>query len=168
MRIRPYRTLDNQIEGAVITFVDISQLKKTQALLEQSREFAESIVDAVRQPLIVLDASLRVVSANRRFYHHFGVPADQTEGRLLFDLGHRQWDTPRLRSLLEEVLSKESSFDDYEVTAEFEHLGHRVMRLNARRILQKDRNASMILLAIEDVTEAIPGGRADESEEQAS
>src|SRR5580700_11153497 len=95
---------------------------------------AESIVETVREPLVVLDGQLRVLRVNRSFYQAFGVQPEETEGRLLYDLGNRQWDIPRLRTLLEEILPQHTTVDDFEVEHAFPSIGRRVMLLNARRI----------------------------------
>jgi two-component system CheB/CheR fusion protein len=152
LRIRPYRTLENVIDGAVITFVDITQRKQMEAALREAQLFAESIVATVREPLVVLDENLQVVSANRAFYDTFQVEPDETLGRALYDLGDGQWDIPALRQLLEEILPHNSAFDDLQVTHEFRQIGRRTMLLNARRILSEAGQTGLILLAIEDVT----------------
>ena len=113
----------------------------------------EDIVETVREPLLVLDSDLRVLSANRSFYASFKVIPEETIGKLIYDLGNRQWDIPLLRTLLEEILPKNIKFDDYEVEHNFSGVGHKIMLLNARRILQQEKKSQMILLAIEDVTE---------------
>jgi PAS domain S-box-containing protein len=122
---------------------------------EESRADAlahvRGIVDTVREPLLVLDGRLRVRSANRSFYRTFRVSPRATEGQLLYDLGNGQWDIARLHSLLEEILSQNASFDDYEVEHDFPDIGRKVMLLNARRLRQA--GTELILLAIEDVTE---------------
>lgn len=110
-----------------------------------------SIVDTVRQPLVVLDSRLRVQSANRSFYRTFRVSPQETAGRLLYDLGNGQWDIPGLRTSLEEVLSQNTSFDDFEVERNFPDIGRKVMLLNARQL--RPEGCQRILLAIEDVTE---------------
>jgi two-component system, chemotaxis family, CheB/CheR fusion protein len=112
----------------------------------------EDIVETVREPLIVLDSDLMIVSANRSFYNSFRVTPDETIGHLIYDLGNRQWDIPRLRTLLEEILPKNNKFDDYEVEHIFSKIGHKIMLLNARRITHKEIGSQMILLAIEDIT----------------
>jgi len=163
MRILPYRTQDNAIDGVVITFVNITAQREMQAqlqaaqLAEQAHAFAESIVETVRESLLVLDADLRVVSANDAFLHAFGVSKAETVEKPLYDLGNGQWNIPALRKLLEEVLPKRTIVKDYTVTHTFEHLGTRVMRLNARELRQIDGQPRMILLAIDEVTgEATP------------
>jgi PAS domain S-box-containing protein len=111
------------------------------------------ILDSIREPLVFLDPRLQVVKANRSFYQTFKVEPEETEGMLIFDLGNRQWDIPKLRELLEEILPQNSVFDDLEVEHTFETIGRKVMHLNARRIYQKTGQPELILLAIEDVTE---------------
>jgi two-component system CheB/CheR fusion protein len=153
VRVRPYRTVDNKIDGAVISFVDIDSLKRGLAQTKEAREQAEAIVATVREPLVILDPALRVMTANRSFYATFQVTKEDTERRLLFDLGNGQWDTAQLRRLLEEILPRDNTIEDFEVEHDFETIGRRTMRLNARRVLTTNGAPSMILLAIEDVTE---------------
>ncbi|MHB8894909.1 MAG: PAS domain S-box protein [Candidatus Geothermincolia bacterium] len=117
-----------------------------------SQEYAESIVDTVREPLIVLDHELRVISASRSFYEVFKVKPGETVGRLIYDLGNKQWDIPRLRELLETILPQKATFDDYEVEHDFATIGKRTMLLNARRIPRPPEKPKVILLAIEDIT----------------
>jgi len=121
--------------------------------VQEARLFAESIVTTVREPLLVLDAGLRVVSANHAFYRTFQVAPEETAGRFVYELGDRQWDIPELRRLLEEILPQNTQFNDYEVRHNFEHIGERIMLLNARRIYREANKTHLILLAIEDITE---------------
>ncbi len=121
--------------------------------LKQSREFAESIINTVREPLIVLDQDLRVVTVSRSFYGVFKVKPEETVGQLIYDLGNKQWNIPRLRELLETILPEKTSFDNYEVEHDFAIIGRRTMLLNARQIEQAWGKERIILLAIEDVTE---------------
>ena len=116
-------------------------------------EYAESIINTVREPLIALDQDLRVVTASRSFYDFFRVNPEETMGQLIYDLGNKQWDIPRLRELLETILPEKSAFEDYEVEHEFAGIGKRVMLLNARQIERARGKERIILLAIEDVTE---------------
>ncbi|WP_419656655.1 transcriptional regulator, sigma54-dependent [Desulfosarcina variabilis str. Montpellier] len=116
-------------------------------------EIHNRILGSIREPLIVLDPDLKVVTANHTFYRTFNVKPAETEGVLIYDLGNRQWDIPRLRKLLEEILPQNTSFHDFEVEHTFETIGPKIMHLNARRIYGADNQADMILLAIEDVTE---------------
>jgi diguanylate cyclase (GGDEF)-like protein/PAS domain S-box-containing protein len=132
---------------------DITDRKRAQRTIEHSREFSESIVDTIREPLLVLGADLRVLSANRSYYTMFKTKPRETDGQFIFDLGNRQWDVPRLRELLEKSLHKSIAFDDFEVEREFPVIGLRTMLLNARKIPGESISADMILLAIEDITE---------------
>jgi two-component system, chemotaxis family, CheB/CheR fusion protein len=153
MRILPYRTLDNVIEGAVITFVDISAAKRAQEALHEAHiRVTEAIVATVREPLVVLDPDLRIILANHPFYRTFRIAPDSAVGRLLYDLGNRRWDIPALRELLEKILPKDTVFSDYEISHEFEDIGLRTLRLNAR-IVSEGGQSEFILLAIEDITE---------------
>jgi PAS domain S-box-containing protein len=127
--------------------------EKAQAEAEAATEANEDILETVREPLLSLDSDLRVVKANRSFYDSFRVTPEETIGNLIYDLGNRQWDIPKLRTLLEEILPKDNKFDDYEVEHDFSTIGHRIMLLNARRITQVEIGSQLILLAIEDVTE---------------
>jgi signal transduction histidine kinase/ActR/RegA family two-component response regulator len=153
VRIRPYRTADNKIDGAVISFIDVDATKRGLEQAKEARDEAQAIVATVRGPLVILDAALRVVTANASFYESFEVAAVETERRPIFDLGNRQWDIPRLRVLLEELLPRESVIEDFEVEHDFETIGRRTMLLNARRVLSATGQPTVILLAIEDVTE---------------
>jgi PAS domain S-box-containing protein len=119
----------------------------------ESLDFAESVINAVREPLVSLDQDLRVVTVNRSFCEFFRVKPEDCVGQLIYDLGNRQWDIPKLRELLETILPRSTSFDDYEVEHEFATIGRRVMLLNARQIPRALGKERIILLAIEDVTE---------------
>jgi two-component system CheB/CheR fusion protein len=147
-RILPYRTRENLIDGVVLTFLDIS----APALLSMARNFAQSIVDTVREPLLVLDGDLQVISANQDFYQAFHTSQQETENLRLYDLGEGQWDIPALRELLEKIIPENTSFQDFEVKHDFPRIGHKTMLLNARRIPAASEHPSMILLAIEDIT----------------
>ena len=119
----------------------------------RSQEYAESIINTIREPLIVLDQDLRVLSVSRSFYEVFKVKPEETVGQLIYDLGNKQWDIPKLRELLETILPQKATFDNYQVEHDFATIGRRIMLLNARqihRVLGKER---IILLAIEDITE---------------
>jgi two-component system CheB/CheR fusion protein len=153
LRIRPYKSLENKIEGAVIMLVDIDALKSTEREIKAERDYAETILRTTRDPLIVLRADLRAQTANEAFYKTFKATPEVTEGRLIYDLGNRQWDIPQLRRLLEEIIPHNSFFNDYEVTREFQTIGKRIMLLNARRLDNPEGGPERILLGIEDVTE---------------
>ncbi|MBN1697355.1 MAG: PAS domain-containing protein [Spirochaetales bacterium] len=111
------------------------------------------IVNTIREPLIILDQKLKIVSANRSFYDFFQVSAEETEGQFIYDLGNRQWNIPRLKDLLETVLSEKKCFDNYIVEHTFDTIGHKVMFLNARQVRTKYGISKYILLVFEDITE---------------
>jgi two-component system, chemotaxis family, CheB/CheR fusion protein len=149
MQIRPYRTTENKLDGAVIAWIDITSLK---ASLEHVTAYAQSIVETAHESLLVLDQELRVKTVNRTFYKTFRVSPEETEGQFLYDLGNGQWNIPQLRTLLEQVVPRRGSVENFEVDHDFPQLGHRQMRLNARRIEQQG-GETMILLAIDDISE---------------
>ena len=120
---------------------------------DQALELAEDIVSTVREPLLVLDSSLRIVAANDSFYKFFSVKPQDTEGKLIFEISDNQWDIPKLRELLQEILPQNTSFEDLEVEQDFPKIGKRTMILNARRIHDGGSETHKILLAIEDITE---------------
>ena len=153
LRIRPYRTADNKIDGAVVVLADIDEANRSLMLLKESGEYTQSIVDTVRDPLVILTDNLRVKSANQSFYKTFQVKPEETENQLLSDLGRGQWDVPPLRRLLEDVLPSDHAFEEFEIDHEFPVIGHRVMLLNARRVRPRDGASPLILLAFQDVTE---------------
>jgi two-component system CheB/CheR fusion protein len=152
MRIRPYRTLRDVINGLVITFVDVTRLKRAELLAQETRAFAESIIQTVRAPLVVLDANLRVVSANQAFYRVFHESPINVEHQYFYELGNGQWHIARLRERLEDIVSHHSEFQDFEVVHDFRHIGLKVMLLNARRLERASELPELVLLAIEDVT----------------
>ena len=151
LRIQPYRTLDNVIEGVVLTFADISKRIQADAAVQLARELAENIVDTIQEPLLVLDSDLQVVSANRAFYLYFQVTIAVTVGRKIYDLGDRQWNIPALRELLEIILPRDKTVEGYVVAHDFPNIGHKKIMLNARRIVGKSNEPSLILLAMHDV-----------------
>jgi len=114
---------------------------------------AQCIVDTVREPVLVLDKGLRVIAASRSFYSGFKVSPEDTQGRLLYTLGDGQWNIPKLRVLLEQIVPKHGVMEAYEVEHEFPHLGHRTMCLNARQVFYEGGAETTILLGLEDVTE---------------
>ena len=140
-----------QIEaGLEKTRKDLAVVKKS---ADEASEFAENLINTVREPLIALDQNLRVVKVSNSFYEFFKVKPEDTMGQLIYDLGNKQWDIPKLRELLENILPQKVSFDNYEVEHEFATIGRRVMLLNARQIERVLGKEQIILLAIEDITE---------------
>ncbi len=152
LRIRPYRTTENQIDGVTMLFIDIDALKRNASSLESARNYAETIIDTVQTPLVVLDTDMRVNTANRSFYEMFQVCALETAQFPLFELGNGQWNIPQLLTILEEVLTNNIQVHNFEVDHCFEQIGQKTMLLNACK-LQREDNVSQILLLIEDITE---------------
>nr|WP_242033696.1 ATP-binding protein [Phormidium sp. FACHB-592] len=152
LRIRPYRTLENQIDGVVLVLLDIDALKRSATTLEAARNYAEAIVETVQVPLVVLESDLRVNTANQAFYDTFQVAPLETTQTLIFELGNGQWNIPGLQARLEDVFSHDAVLQNFEVEHQFEHIGQKTMLLNGWKIRQ-DRNAQQILLSLEDITE---------------
>jgi two-component system, chemotaxis family, CheB/CheR fusion protein len=152
LRIRPYRTSDNRIDGVTIGLIDIDTLKQTATIVEAARDYANAIVETIRQPLLVLDADLRAIGANRSFYESFQLSPAQTEQKSIFELGDREWDLPSLRSLLANVRDRDTDVQDFELTQTLPSQSQRILLLNARKI-RDDRQEHSILLSIEDVTD---------------
>ena len=137
----------------MVAVVDVQDAKRRQAVEQAARAYAENIVNTVREPLLVLDERLRVVSANKSFLRTFQVSPEETKGAHLYDLGNGQWNIPVLRELLEEIIPKQTEFENFEVQQEFSDLGRRTLLLNARQVEPEAGGEKLILVAIEDVTD---------------
>ena len=142
----------NHAEMLVLAMEDVTERRRAERLLAEIETYAQNIVDTVREPLLMLDPTLRVRSANLAFYQLFQVSPDETEGCLIYELGNGQWDIPALRTLLEDIIPQKSVFNDYELEHDFPVIGRRVILLNARQ-LRAGNHAEMLVLAMEDVTE---------------
>jgi len=152
LRIQPYRTEENVIKGAVITFREINEKKQMQKeLSEVANMIARQMVTVINKPLVVLDTSLKIVSTNSAFYDIFQETSEEIEGRLLFEINDGRWDIPALRELLFEVREKTKVVHDYQFTHEFENIGQYTIRLNARRILNDSKSCELILLSLEKI-----------------
>jgi two-component system CheB/CheR fusion protein len=149
MRVRPYKTWDNKIDGAVISFQDIDVLKRS---LDETRAYVNALIESADEAIVILDGELRVTLANDAFYRRFGVSPQQTEERMLYDLGSGQWNIPGLRDLLKKVAAEHTRVDNFAVQRDFPGLGERSLILNARSI-KVEAGPAFILLTIEDVTE---------------
>jgi two-component system CheB/CheR fusion protein len=153
LTIAPYYSYEKIAVGAILTFFDRTERKRAERAVREAREYAENIVETVRAPLLVLDKDLRVISVNRAFYETFQATPEETENKHVYDLGDQQWDIPRLRQLLQDILPKEGRLDDFEVEHEFPTIGRKTMLLNARRISHEAEETNKILLSVEDITE---------------
>ena len=156
MRIMPYRTTSNIIDGLVITFTNIHKLQtayqeihKLNQEVQLAREYSDNIVNTVRDSLLILDKDLKVLSANRSFYSMFSTVSEKTVGKFVYDLDDKKWDIPELRKLLEEIVPEKSFFEDYEVEYNFKKAGKKKLILNARQIFQTDKVSQLILLSIQ-------------------
>jgi len=160
LRIRPYRTLDDKIEGAVLLLTDINLMKSASEHYKRAKEFAEGIIDAVRQPLVVLDSDLRVIYCNSAFFEDFKVSRQETDRQFFYRLGNEQWNIPKLRAVLEKLAADDIPVRDFEVEHDFPHLGHRTMLLSASRFQDVSDDEPLILLAVEDITRRKEGEAA--------
>ena len=149
VRIMPYKTSQNVINGVTITFVNITNLKNTQEKIQSALDYAEDIINTVHEPLVVLDENLKIISANRSFYKTFDLLQSETEGEKLYHVGRGKWNIESLKTLLEDVLPKNKEINNYEFDYVFPKIGHRKMLLNARRIYRGDIGTQLILIALQ-------------------
>jgi two-component system, chemotaxis family, CheB/CheR fusion protein len=152
LRIRPYRTEDNKIDGAVMVIYDVDQLKHSLQEVRQARDFSQAIVETVPEPLVILDEELRVVIGNRSFYDAFHLHRLATEDKLFYELGNGQWNTADLRQNLRRALIENKPFKDLEMEGEFQRIGHKVLALHGRRIDLNDDKRKILLLSLADIT----------------
>ncbi|MDI5897531.1 CheR family methyltransferase [Flavobacterium yafengii] len=147
-------TSKEEIEATNEELISTNQeLQMRHDLLIESHEYSEAIIATIHEPMLILNKNFHVISANKSFYKKFQVDKDETEGKLLFDLGNKQWNITKLREVLNDIFSKNSSFENFEVTHTFSGIGERIMLLNAHLIIQKTNSEQLILLAIEDITD---------------
>ncbi|MGD8591819.1 MAG: chemotaxis protein CheB [Gammaproteobacteria bacterium] len=153
VRIHPYLIEDSKIDGAVIAFIDIDQIKRSLDLASAAQQYAEAVIEAVRHPMLVLDINLRVVSCSAAYRHVFHVTEKQTIGNLLYRLGNGQWGVPELRERLEVVINQGCAFDDLVITHDFQNIGIRTMLISGRQIPAGISQEAMVLMQIEDITD---------------
>lgn len=156
MRIIPYLTTNNVIDGVVITFSDINKLKTSYEEINKlnqdillARDYADNIIDTVRESLLILDKDLKVLSANRSFYKTFNTVSERTVGKYIYELDDKNWEIPQLRELLEKIIPQRNIFEDYEVEYNFEKSSGKKLLLNARQIFHGEKETKLILLAIQ-------------------
>lgn len=150
LQVRPYRTAEDRITGAVVVLIDITEHRR--AL--DAQVLAESVVATVRQPMVILDADLKVTAPNRSFFQTFEVTSEETVQRPLSNLGDGQWDYPDLHRLLEEIIPQNESFEGFEIVHEFPKIGRKRILLDARRIEQKGSRPHLILLCFSEISDA--------------
>lgn len=154
LRIMPYKTSDNLIDGAVITFNNINEQHKIQQKTLEALDYAESIINTIREPLMVLNADFKVISCNKSFYNLFKLNESEVEGKYFFKLDKGDWNITELKNLLENVLPIDQEIKDFKVEKKFHDLGYKKLILNSKQI-QSNGEAKMILLAIEDIKNKI-------------
>lgn len=147
-------TSKEELESSNEELLTINQeLQMRNEQLAEIQEYSEAIYTTIRESLLILDKNLRIKSANNTFYKNFRVTEEETEGKLLYEVGNHQWAIPRLKELLEDIIPRNSQVNDYEVIHKFPRIGEKVMMVNARRLVRKLHAEHLILVAIEDVTE---------------
>lgn len=146
-----------RIEDSTLTVKEVQETHIINAdeLWEFAWTYIKTVVDTLREPFLILDKDLRVLSANRTFYAFFKVEQKDTEGALVYDLGDGQWNIPKLKILLEDILPKNTFFEDFKVEHDFPKISKRILLLNARQVHQSDEQVPIILLAMEDITKQI-------------
>jgi len=149
----PIRNHQGELAGVLLVFRDISELYHKEQHLRDALTYADNIITTMREPFVVLDKSLRIKTANRAFYQTFKTKKEETESHFIYDLGNGQWNIPRLRTLLEDVLLNNHSVRDFDVDHNFPTIGKKSMLLNAHRFQSVDSQPDLVLLAIEDISE---------------
>jgi len=153
LRIRPYRTEDNKIEGAVLALVDIDDMKRSLEEVRKNRDFNQSVIETTRSSVLVLDANLRARLANPAFYRMFQLTPAEVLDHAVYDIGNGQWRFPELRDILDRRLVDNGRLDDLKITHEFSRVGRKTLIINARRFQGSSGEDPSVLLAIEDVTD---------------
>lgn len=153
LRIHPYRTLDNRIDGVTLVLFDIDSIRKAQQAVQASRDYAMAIVQTVQNPLLILDQDLRVRTASREYCETFRVTSQEVEGQLFYEMSGGQWDDVRLRSVLSSVLPSGVSVEEFEIERDFPRIGRRTLVISARRLLSEEGQTPLILLMLKDITD---------------
>jgi two-component system CheB/CheR fusion protein len=151
MTIRPYKNVDNRIDGAVLALIDCHDARQHEIQAEQEREYAEAVFNTVREPLAVLDAELRLQKVNPAFCRLFQLAGSDVIGRDLHEVSNGHWDIASLRQLLSDVLPNDNQFEKFEVECDIPKVGRKRIRMNGRRISSSDHRPAMILLGMEEI-----------------
>jgi len=152
VRIRPYRTIDNKIDGALLSLIDIDTVKRSQEELQGALNYSQAIIETMREPLVVLNNDGSIQSVNKSFCDMFGLRVSDLKGKLFYEIDGHKWDDPKLRKLLEEVLPRNNYFNDFELAYDFPETGLKTLILNGRQIKLHGKNSPLVLLVIEDIT----------------
>ena len=150
VRIMPYKTSKNIIDGATITFLDVSNMKNIQDKLQNALNYAENIIYTAHEPLLILDNELVIISANKSFYDTFDLNKSTTEGEKLSEISDGDWNASSIQNLLTDIIEGNNKINDYEFDHTFNRVGHKKLLLNARKIYRSDIGKDTILLAMED------------------
>ncbi|VVB85041.1 Methyl sulfide methyltransferase-associated sensor [uncultured archaeon] len=153
LTLSPLKNERGKVDRLVLSLMEVTDRIKLEQTIQKALAYAESIIDAIQSPFLILDANLHVVKANHAFYKIFKVPIEEIKNKLIYDLGNGQWNIPKLRELLEEIIPSNNLIEDFEVEQAFPGIGRKTMLLNARRIYRDTLDKQMILLVIEDITE---------------
>lgn len=153
MRAHPYRTADHRIDGVTLVLFDIDAIRKAQQAVQASRDYAMAIVQTVQNPLLILDASLRVRTASREFCETFRVAGQEVEGQLFYEMCGGQWDDVKLRAMLTGILPSGASVEESEIERDFPRIGRRILVISARRLLAEEGQTPLILLMLKDITD---------------
>jgi two-component system, chemotaxis family, CheB/CheR fusion protein len=150
LQIRPYKTIDNKIDGAVLVLIDIDFIKRSMGDISKSKEYCEAIVEGTHESFLILDGSHKIIMANRAFYRTFEIPQDVI-GRNLFDLDGF-WSTQDLRRMLKELVPKNLKIENYKIDYKFPKIGRKTLLLNASILSMENTGEQNILLNVEDIT----------------
>ncbi len=153
VRVRPYKTTDNKIDGAVLALLDVDLIKNTSEHIRRGRALAEAVVNTTRQPLLVLNDRLEVEQANEAFYRAFQAAPEQTVQHRIYELGGGAWADPQLRTLLEDVLPHNQAVRDYVIEADFPGLGRKRLSLSGSQLVSAEGQLQLILLAVEEIAD---------------
>jgi two-component system CheB/CheR fusion protein len=148
----PYRTLNNFISGAVLTFVDITNLKELEENLNQIQQYAETIIETVHESLVVLDNNFRIIAASSSFLQNFHPNLENARGRTFFEMANGQWDIPELRQMLTAVQRDGKTITEEWLEHDFGSIGKRLLKINIKAVQSPDKEPYMILLAMNDLT----------------
>jgi len=163
VQVRPYQTLDNRIDGAIVVFVEVDEMKRALDQAGAARDYAEAIITAVRDPMLVLDRNLRVVSASAAYLETFQVSDQETRDNLVHRLGNGQWAIPRLRELLKATANEGVELDEFTVTHDFERIGTRTFEVSARQIPARLPEGPMVLMQIQDTDAGCGKGEVEKT-----
>lgn len=156
MKVLPYRTMENRIDGVIITFMNITDLKRSNLAQKAIFDYTHRLIEAMDQPLVILSKRLRLLSANEAFYQMFRIRREESDGQVLFNLGEGQWNIPALKKALKESLPDDLADRTIEVEHAFPLLGKKRLKIGLHKINLKENavieEEELILLFVEELT----------------